>query len=255
MGAALELREVDSELVIKRFTSALPYYEKYAVAQHRIGERLADLLTATGRHHFEHVLEYGCGCGVYTRQLAQTVTVKQWTLNDLCPVCEEYIRVSPVSFYAGEAETMPHTDTYDLITSASAFQWFKDPESFIRTVAGLLRPDGIFLFNTFSPDNLPEIRTLTNRGLHYPSTEALMKWLGAVFSAVYKHEEQIVLTFDSPRDVLMHLKRTGVTATPRHEEVWTRSRLARFDEAYREQFSTSDGQVTLTYTPLYFLAK
>ena len=150
---------------------------------------------------------------------------------------------------------MPHTDTYDLITSASAFQWFKDPESFIRTVAGLLRPDGIFLFNTFSPDNLPEIRTLTNRGLHYPSTETLMKWLGAAFSAVYKHEEQIVLTFDSPRDVLMHLKRTGVTATPRHEEVWTRSRLARFDEAYRERFSTPDGQVTLTYTPLYFLAK
>ena len=155
MGAALELSAIDSELVIKRFTSALPYYEKYAVAQHRIGERLTELLTATGRRSFEHALEYGCGSGVYTRQLAQAVTVRQWTLNDLCPVCKEYIRVSRASFHAGEAETMPHTDTYDLITSASAFQWFKDPESFIRTVAGLLRPDGIFLFNTFSPDLSP----------------------------------------------------------------------------------------------------
>ncbi len=255
MGVTLDLRDVDKERVIRRFTSALPHYEDNAVAQHHIGERLIAILTARGRRQYNHVLEYGCGTGSFTRRLAQALDVERWTLNDLCPDCEKYVSVHPASFHAGPAESMSHVDTYDLIASASAFQWFADPRGVIRQAARLLRRNGVFLFNTFSSDNLPEIRTLTDRGLQYPTAAHLEEWLGESFSAVEVEEETIVLDFDSPREVLLHLKRTGVTATPENGDVWTPRRFDSFDKAYRERYSTPSGQVTLTYAPLYFLAE
>lgn len=246
---------IDNNLVIQRFSSALPNYDKYAVAQYRIGEKLISLLRSTGRQHFPQVLEYGCGSGVFTRQLSQAFSIENWTLNDLCPECRDYIQVQPATFYGGEAETMPHTQNYDLIASASAFQWFKDPEALVCQAATLLNPGGIFLFNTFSPDNLSEIKSLTDRGLHYPTASTIKGWLEASFSNIEMYEERIILTFDSPREVLLHLKHTGVTGTSSNGETWTPRRLVAFERAYREQFSTPSGQVRLTYTPLYFIAK
>ena len=112
----------------------------------------------------------------------------------------------------------------------------------------------MLLFNTFTPDNLSEIRALTGRGLAYPEADAIRRWVGeAGLRILEERTEKIRLTFDTPLDVLRHLKLTGVTAT--HDApAWTRRTQALFDEQYRRLFSTDDGKVTLTYSPLYVLA-
>ena len=112
---------------------------------------------------------------------------------------------------------------------------------------------GLLLFSTFVPGNLYEIKELTGKGLVYPTSDTLVGWLStADFNLLHQEEDPIVLTFKTPLDVLRHLKATGVTATG--NGCWTKGRQESFCRQYAEQFATTDGQVTLTYRPLYILA-
>ena len=80
----------------------------------------------------------------------------------------------------------------------------------------------------------------------------MQSWLAKDYRIWQMEEERIVLTFSDPMEVLRHLKYTGVTANA--TGVWTKGKQTHFCEAYRERFATSEGKVTLTYTPLYLLA-
>ncbi|MCC8142791.1 MAG: hypothetical protein LUD02_09010 [Tannerellaceae bacterium] len=77
-------------------------------------------------------------------------------------------------------------------------------------------------------------------------------WLNKEFNLLYNQEEEIVLTFDDPYQVLQHLKYTGVTATG--SGGWTRKTVQEFSTRYRKLFSTGNNQVKLTYRPLYLVA-
>ena len=48
-------------------------------------------------------------------------------------------------------------------------------------------------------------------------------------------------------------KETGVTGT--EKKVWTRGRLQTFCNSYTEQFRREDGNVTLTYHPIYIVTR
>lgn len=107
-------------------------------------------------------------------------------------------------------------------------------------------------FSTFVPGNLQEIHTITGRGLPYPEKGMYANWLNKEFNLLYNQEEEIVLTFDDPYQVLQHLKYTGVTATG--SGGWTRKTVQEFSTRYRKLFSTGNNQVKLTYRPLYLVA-
>ena len=76
-----------------------------------------------------------------------------------------------------------------------------------------------------------------------------------VFDKVEKSvqkEKLIRILFPSPQDVLHHLKQTGVTGT--QKQTWTRSRLQAFCDSYIQHFAQTDGQVSLTFHPVFFIA-
>ncbi|MDL2255123.1 malonyl-ACP O-methyltransferase BioC, partial [Parabacteroides sp. OttesenSCG-928-K15] len=237
--------------IIGRFSRALPTYDEHATVQQAICHRLTDLLRDYPVKHFSRVLEIGCGSGYFTRLLYQHIQADEWVVNDLCSDCESGIRSilqnRKVEFVAGDASRVAFCGPFDLIASASAMQWIEDLPGFIRRVASLLAPGGLFLGNVFAPGNLHEIRTLTGQGLSYPSVAEWKEWLAPHFHILHLEEEERSLTFRHPADVLKHLKYTGVTAT--NSTPWTRGRLMEFSEKYKQQFSSAAG-VALTYKPL-----
>lgn len=249
---------IDAALVRQRFSRALQTYDEQAHAQRRISRRLAALLAQEVGTEFDRLLEIGCGSGDFTRVLRQQCHATEWVLNDLCDACREavlplFADSRPPRFVAGNAEEVALPGLFDLVASASAFQWMQDMPRFFAKLAEALRPGGLLAFSTFAPGNLAEIKTLTGCGLAYPAASQLREWMAPHFRMLYEEEESIGLSFATPTDVLRHLKHTGVTATS--SGVWTRGRQEEFCRNYRLLFSAADKQqVALTYRPLYMLA-
>lgn len=246
---------IAQERIRRRFSQAVNTYDDHAEAQKRICAHLVQLLTAYTSSHFRRVLEIGCGSGGFTRLLKQECQIEEWILNDLCETWQSAIEKlfpsAPPLFLPGDAERLAFPGKFDLIASASTLQWMKDLPCLLHKLSSILSPGGVLVFNTFTPNNLHEIKKLTGEGLSYPATTQLREWLSADFQIIHEEEDNVPLTFRHPLEVLKHLKYTGVTANT--SCVWTRGKQERFCRDYQERFPSAEGGVTLTYRPLYIL--
>ena len=260
---------IDKELVAKRFSYSRSTYDREASVQRQVAEKMMRLLTdallSAGiprpqlPTHFRHIVELGCGTGSYSRMLLNTVQPETLLLNDLCRDMEECVRelcttrTPRVSFLPGDAEALDFPRETDLITSCSTLQWFNDPGAFFTRCHQALVADGLLAFSTFGATNMHEIRQLTGHGLDYLSVEELQALLSPGFDILHAEEEVISLPFPTPQAVLKHLKQTGVTGT--EKRMWTRSRLQSFCKEYTTRFSDAAGNVSLTYHPIYIIAR
>lgn len=247
----------DKTLIAARFAAAAPHYNHHAEAQRQIHAELAALLAQYAPASAQKVLEIGCGTGLFSRVLAAQFPQAKLVLNDLSPNCigdHPFFQTAQAEYRFGDAERTDFGSGYDAVYSASALQWLADPAAFLKRTAAMLVSDGLLLFNTFTPNNLHQIRTLTGRGLHYPTAKQWQHWLSADYHVLEQYSRTLTLTFNTPRDVLHHLRHTGVTASA-DGFVWNKQRLAEFDTEYRRRYTLPNGRVGLDYTPLFVVAK
>lgn len=245
---------VDKRHIQQRFCRALPHYDCSATAQKQIASRLLEML-CQHESNFHSVLEIGCGSGDLSEKLQYRLNASHWAFNDLCDTQAQLAErlPRPFSFHQGDAETLDFPQYYDLIISSSAIQWFHAPKQFIHRCHPHLNAHGYFAFSTFTPENLFEIKQLTQIGLDYPSITQWQEWLSTDFEIIDIACEPITLTFDTPQAVLKHLKQTGVTATS--QQSWTKSKLQNFCKNYVKNYRLPSWQVHLTYTPLWVVAR
>lgn len=104
----------------------------------------------------ENVLELGCGSGMLSALLQKQISANYWLFNDLCDVRSRLAEKLPQSFdfYCGDAENFPFQRQFDLIASASAVQWFHQPDAFIAHCKTGLKTNGLLAVATFGKDNL-----------------------------------------------------------------------------------------------------
>ena len=103
-----------------------------------------------------------------------------------------------------------------------------------------------------------EMKQLTGQGLDYFSAAELQLLLQQQgFEVLHCSEQLQQLNFQHPKQVLQHLKATGVTGTAQGQR-WSKASLMHFYQGY-EQFSqqhpTLPKSYTLTYRPIYCLAR
>lgn len=247
---------MDKDLIKKRFARAASGYPQAAVVQREVARRMAGMIhTCLPPEAFRRTLEVGCGTGLFTRALLEGARPERLVLNDICPEvegCFTDLLGRRARFFAGDAETLAFPAGQTLITSCSAIQWFSRPEAFFDRCRMLLADGGCLAFSTFGRENLREVTSVTGTSLPYRSLEELRRTLSASYDLVHSSEDLVRLTFPSPLDVLRHLKQTGVTGIRRQS--WTRADLADFCRRYSDNF-TVDRAVSLTYHPIYIIAK
>lgn len=202
-------------------------------------------------------LEVGVGTGFLTAHLIPLYPDAKWYLNDITEAAEPF-----VSKYAGgdrgvylwgDAEKVVFPPGLDMIATASTVQWFDDLPAFARKAAEATNPGGWLLLSTFGPQNFCEIRSATGEGLDYYRPDQLRQIFGeAGYRIISLTEYTRQLFFDTPLDVLRHIRATGVNSLQRTR--WGRGQLSAFDERYRAGFSTANG-VTLTYHPILLAAQ
>ncbi|MBI9033063.1 MAG: malonyl-ACP O-methyltransferase BioC [Bacteroidales bacterium] len=247
---------MDKTLITERFGACLPTYHTEASVQKQICRTLADLIPV---RTFDHILEIGCGTGFLTRMLLEKYTAKNWYINDLVPVANKWIDPlkesypdASIHFFAGDAESLEFPKNQELIISASTIQWFEDLQGFFKKAAQNLTKGGLLAFSTFGPENMIEIKTSSGIGLEYPSLDALKNYIPNDFKITTLKEEKIILEFTNAREVLNHIRKTGVNGISR--EKWTRSKFLDFCMKYEENYTVGD-KVTLTYHPVFMVCE
>ena len=254
-------QNVRKHCVRTRFAKSLYSYKSHAEVQTRMAETLIEELRRLQFTRFESVLEIGCGSGLLTERFLKTFQADTFYANDLVESCEEMVsdivRQYPqgnFTFIGGDIEqhVAELPGELDLLISNATFQWLEDFESFLPRLKAHMKPNGTLAFSTFGPHNLSEIRHLSGNSLTYLRREAIQDLLKQHFQVMTCSEELVPLTFPSPRQVLNHLRLTGVNGVS--QQKWTKSNLKTFEQRYREEFG-HEGQVSLTYHPILCLVR
>ena len=236
---------MNKDLIQKRFAKNLDTYNDNAKIQKKMAERLLSFLD---RKDFNDILEIGCGTGFLTQLVNEKFSFKTYTANDIVESCEKYVKeINPkINFIPADIEkAVENSDKkYDLIISNAVFQWVENLESFIKLLVSKLNDGGVLLFSTFGPENFREVNFVLGKTLPYYSANELQEIINGYKSVV--EQEMHVMAFKTPKDILKHIKSTGVNALEMVS--WTKTDMQKFENGYNNFCS---GIPTLTYHPIY----
>lgn len=233
----------DSMKVSERFSKASGTYDTQAIAQYSIAIKLSKMLEELKPGRGADILEIGCGTGLFTREYATKINPSKATFVDITQ-CGPFGITDNEQYVIADAERWiaETNQKWDIILSASCIQWFANIPKFLENCKDRLKPGGILAISTFLPGNLAELDASRPSPLLYPDEELLRKVLGGLFSEVRIESEDIVVEFQSHREMLLHLKHTGVGGS---------SQIKLHDS--RSEKNTPPTR--LTYKPVYFVCR
>lgn len=252
------LKMIDKADIMCRFRRSVESYDENAIVQKRIVNRLCDLLQEYVRPYPAKVLEIGCGTGLLTSSLLKNFPENELFINDLvqemCHKTANRCALPDNRCVIGDIESVSLSGTFGMIVSSSTFQWFSSPENTLKRLAGHLIAGGFLVFSTFGQDNLKELRQVSGQGLSYLSSLQWRNILSSHFDILYTGEGIHTLYFNSPLEILRHMKSTGVNATT-VPQVWTKGQMDRFSRKYALLFETDKKDYPLTYHPTYWVCR
>lgn len=251
---------IDKSQVAQRFAKARQSYVKHAIVQKQICQHLLQLMQHyLPSNSLNRMFEIGCGSGNLSHLLMQNFEIKQLFLNDLYPEVQQHFQAKEnLEWLIGDVEQLDFPQSLDLIASSSALQWVGDIDSIFRKSAAALIENGYLCFSTFGQQNLQEIKALTGQGLDYLPIDVIQdKLVKQGFEILHLSESIETLKFPHPKEVLQHLKATGVTGTSTQYR-WSKQSLQQFYQDY-QQFSQPDQTAQrlypLSYHPIYCIAR
>lgn len=239
-----------------RFRRSVGSYEDNAPVQKKIADELFELLLQVLDYQPKSVLEIGCGTGLLTRKIKDIAAPEGLFVNDLveemCDKTAALCGLPAAHCRIGDIEELKLTEHFDLIVSASTFQWFCHPRETFQKLAEHLKEGGLMVFSTFGPDNMRELHPFTKNGLKYLSCQEITAYLSGSFDLLRYQQKHYKLYFAEPVEVLRHLKKTGVNASNLNRP-WTKGTLQHFAGCYEKDLQID--AFPLTYHPLFFVCR
>lgn len=260
--------QLDRRAARRAFSAASPRYDQFAVLQEEVRGRLLerlDLFKLTP----DVVLDLGCGTGAASRTLQQRYPSAQVLAVDAAfgmlqqaahhhTLLQRVLR-SGFTRLCADAFRLPFRNaSVDLLFSNLMLQWCDPPDGVFAEIRRVLKPGGVFLFASFGPDTLKELRaawaavddhTHVNRFIDMHDLGDAMLRAGLVEPVL--DVERMTLTYGEVLSLMRELKAIGahnVTAGRRHG-LTGRTAFGHMLTAYETQ--RRDGVLPATYEVVY----
>ncbi len=227
--------------VRRSFSRAAASYDDAAFLQREVCDRLFERLQYIKLNPV-NALDMGAGTGYSTEKLRATYPQAHTIALDCAQGMLEFARqklnppapslsfaqrllatVRPVAsasprttFVCGDAENLPlAAESVDLIVSSLTIQWC-DPLAVAKEAYRVLKPNGCFMFTTFGPDTLKELRSAFKAVDDKPHVNQFLdmhdvgdQLLNAGFTDPVMDQEIITLTYTTLKPLLRELKAIG----------------------------------------------
>jgi malonyl-CoA O-methyltransferase len=255
--------QLDRAWVRAAFERASSSYEAAAILQSRVADELLGRLQPFDFHP-QVILDLGAGTGRASAQLKRHYRRALVIAVDLAPgmlrqatrhqhLFRRFERV------CADAAHLPlESASVDIVFSNLMLQWCDPPDHAFAEVRRVLKPQGFFVFSTFGPDTLKELRSAwaeadsynhVNRFLDVHDVgDALVR---AGLQEPVLDIDRTQLTYDEGMAVMRDLKSIGAhnATAGRPRSLLGRSRLQRVLTAY--EFFRKGGKLPATYEIVY----
>ncbi|MCB1135049.1 MAG: methyltransferase domain-containing protein [Chlamydiia bacterium] len=148
---------------IEAFSRAASTYETHARIQSWAADVLVHMLLKVPEFQARSVLELGCGTGLLTRALLQTLPFGcRYVATDLSPamLAEHRRRTDPcwpgLEWALRDAEALEDREAFDLVASSYMLQWTQDPAACLQRQMAALRPGGVLALACPVSGSFPE---------------------------------------------------------------------------------------------------
>lgn len=261
---------IDKRRVRRTFDRAAADYDRVAVLQREIGNRLLERLDYI-RLQPNTIIDIGAGTGHLSKMLAQRYKKAAVIALDIAPNMLHAARrhAAPFarllhrqSFVCADAEQIPlAARTTDMIFSNLTLQWCNNLDDVFAEFRRLLKPGGMILFSTFGPDTLKELRDSWSKadGAVHVNTFIDMHDVGDAllrsgFADPVMDVERFTLTYPDAGKVMTELKTLGAgnAAAGRTRTLTGKGRLRAMMEAYESH--RINGVLPATFEIVYGLA-
>ena len=247
---------IDKDRVRSRFAGSRSCYSAEAVVQQTVARNLYRRfcqITSSEQTMVGNILEVGCGNGALTEVYGPDVpSVSSLRLWDIAGEMPDAVRHA--MFEQCDAEVairhLPSASV-SVIFSSSTIQWFNSPCAFFRECRRVLVAGGYLVVSSFIRGNLQEVTDIAGVGLQLPTAEGWRSMIPLQMDVLICDTGIERILFDSPRQVLEHLRDTGVNAVDYGRSAVGITRRLLHDYPRRDE----DGKYPLTYRPIYMVLR
>ena len=206
--------QVNPKLLKQKFEKSMPKYNDNAIVQKEMAQLLMNLILENTTNEFNNILELGSGTGIFTHILTQNLNYKQLTCNDIVEKSKIYLKNLNINceFILGNSSKIKPNGNFDLIASNAMFQWLSNLPEILEHYHRILNKNGILAFSTFTQGNYKEIKDAQSISLDYLSITDLQEIVNKKFKILACKNFEKTLIFNSPLELLAHIKNTGVNS-------------------------------------------
>lgn len=252
--------ELDKAKARKSFARAAPVYDDVAVLQHEVGRRMLERLDYV-KIVPRRILDIGCGTGLITELLMQRYPKADLVALDFAlPMLARARRRGrwrrrPRCLCADLDDLPLAGQSFDLIFANASLQWSTRPAETFVDIARVLRPGGLFMFSSFGPDTLTELRAAWAAVDGRPHVHGFIDMhdygdmlMAAGLADPVMDVERITLTYGDARQLMREIKLIGAgnASLERQRGLVGRERIDRVCAAY-ERFRDADGRLPVSY--------
>lgn len=255
---------LDRRLVRAAFERAAGEYDRVAVLQREVGERVLQRLDLV-RLSPALVLDAGAGTGRCSAALARRYKGARVLALDIAHAMLMQARGHAAwfrkqAFVCADVERIPLVSAAaGLVFSNLMLQWCGDLDRVLQELHRVLEPGGLLMFSTFGPDTLRELRASWALVDDYNHVNAFMDMhdigdalIRARFAGPVMDVERFTVTYAEVGQLLCELKSLGahnVTAG-RRRTLSGKGRLQALEQAY-ERFRDAQGRLPASFEVVY----